>query len=63
MIATVAQLRNQLEIAQTLAKSRIAFVVIPVTTQEGFERLCLHQGDKLESLAQAAEREQKGGDE
>lgn len=58
---TMAQLRTQLEIAQTLAKSHVAFVVIPVTTEEGFGKLCAHQAQKLENLAQAAEREQKGG--
>lgn len=57
---TVAQLRAQLEIAQTLAKSHVAFVVIPVATEEGFAKLCVHQAQKLEHLAQIAEREKAG---
>lgn len=55
--ASVADLRHQMEVAQTLAKSHISFVVIPVATRSGFELLCRHQADRLEALAQIAEEE------
>lgn len=55
--ATLAELRNQLKIATTLAKSHVSFVVIPVATRKGFELLCHHQGERLEALAQIAEQD------
>jgi hypothetical protein len=51
---TLPQLRHQLDVAQALAKSRVAFVVIPVTTSEGFEALCREQIGRLEAIAAAA---------
>lgn len=55
------QLRDQLEIAHVLAKAHIAFVVIPAASEEAQVLLLLQQGQALEGLAQAAEREQMPG--
>lgn len=56
--ATLPEIRTQLEIAQMLAKSHVSFVVVPVRTRPGFDLLISHQRERLEAIAQAAE---KGG--
>lgn len=61
--ATLAELRNQLEIAQQLAKSRIAFVVVPVATRAAFEKLCWHQAERLIAIAAEAEKVQEKADD
>lgn len=57
--ASLSELRNQLEIAQQLAKSRIGFVVVPVATRAGFEKLCVHQAARLLAIANEAEQAQE----
>lgn len=47
---SLALIRNQLQIAQALAKSHVGFVVIPVATAKEFECLRLHQVGVLEAL-------------
>jgi Protein of unknown function (DUF1382) len=60
---SLAEIRTQMEIAQALSKAHQAFVVVPVSTRDGFEKLCGHQAQKLEALARAAEIEQSKGNE
>lgn len=52
-----AKLRHQLEIAQTLSKSHINFVVIPIieATDEPF--LARLQTERLEKLVELSERQ------
>lgn len=59
MASEIAKLRHQLEVAQTLAKSHIQFVVIPIleATDEPF--LARLQTERLERLVVMGEEEQK----
>lgn len=59
MTTQIAKLRHQLEVAHTLAKSHIPFVVIPIleATDEPF--LARLHTERLERLASMAEEEQK----
>lgn len=55
--AKPVQLRTQLEAAQFLAKSRIAFVVVPATSREDLAELILTAAERLGAIAEAAEKE------
>lgn len=57
MVPVVAKLRHQLETANTLAKSHINFVVIPIieATDEPF--LARLQAERLEQLIDVSERQ------
>lgn len=60
MTNQVAKLRHQLEVAQTLAKAHINFVVVPIVnvTDEPFlARLAV---DRLEQLANVSQRQTEG---
>lgn len=52
---TVADLRAQLQIAHDLAKMRVDFVVMPVTTHAELTTLAGIAADKLEAMARHAE--------
>lgn len=56
--ARPVQLRTQLEAAQFLAKSRIAFVVVPATSKEDFAELIITAAGRLGAIADEAEKEQ-----
>ena len=60
MAREIVKLRHQLEIAQTLAKSHINFVVIPIieATDEPF--LVRLQVERLERLVDVSERQTEG---
>ena len=60
MTREIAKLRDQLEITQTLAKSHINFVVIPIieATDEPF--LIRLQVERLERLANVSQRQAQG---
>lgn len=57
---TVAQIRAQLEIAHTLAKSHVGFVVMPVLNKDAYRVHLLKQQVAMEEVARAAERAQEG---
>jgi hypothetical protein len=56
----IAKLRHQLEVAQTLAKAHINFVVIPAEDIKDELRLVQLQTTRLEKLADVSERQTKG---
>lgn len=60
MANQIANLRHQLEVAQTLAKNHVNFVVIPIieATDEPF--LARLQAERLEQLIDVSERQTEG---
>lgn len=56
--ASLPELRNQMEIAQTLGKAHISFVVIPCKSREGFDMLVQHQIKLLGAAALEEEQNQ-----
>lgn len=58
-VCTLPELRNGLEIAQMCARHHIGFVVMPVFAREEYVRLSLELVEKLERIAQAAEKESR----
>ena len=58
-IMSIAQIRGQLQMADMLAKSGIAFVVVPVTTEEDRITLAEQALNKIEELQ--ADRSNKNG--
>ena len=60
MTNLIPKLRHQLEVAHTLAKSHINFVVIPVIKPEDELPLVRIQVDRLERLTEVSERPPEG---
>jgi len=56
---TPAQIRGQLLNAQELAKMRVAFVVVPVLSQDELNELATRGADNLQKIADEAENVQR----
>lgn len=58
--ASPAEIRAQLEVAHSLAKARVGFVVIPILSKDAGRVMMMQQARKMEELAAFVEREDRG---
>lgn len=60
-VCTIPELRTAVDVAHSLAKMHVGFVVVPVTTRDEFVKMTVLASEKLEEIAQASEKDAANG--